>query len=911
MDPRSQKIALEAYRRGFLDEEAFAAAVVELVEQPAYDDDIWLENRWLDEAQLAECQSVVMVETAELDLEAVQMTEAEPETDPAQVFEKAKTGMFLKFADPDQTGLFEKSSETMDFEGEGLSELSDLSEMEVDPALGESTEFYVSQVREKTGPTRYVLGDELGKGGGGRVIRAFDRLLGRTVAMKILSRERRKKREPLRRFLVEAKTTGQLEHPNIVPIYDVGKLSTGELYYTMREVRRRSLRDALIRIKTGEKHAIQEYSMVHLMTIVQRLCDAVAYAHSRSIIHRDIKPDNIMLGDFGEVLVTDWGLARMLNASDPFNNEAHTMGTPAYMPPEQARGELEHVDQRSDIYSIGAVLYEVLTLEPPFTGENPIDIMLNVVDQKLVPPRERVAKDVRKIPTALNDICVRAMSKNPEDRYQNAADIGDDLEHWITGIQAGLSHKKINDGKRAARLYDAFNEQVQKLTDQVKQEAGMVEAWEAIENKRTLWKLEDERARAEVERARAYGEAVSHYLQALAHKSDDREARRGLADLYWKRRQLARSIRDEADAVYYETLTLQYDDGHYRALLQSPASVQLTTEPDKARVTIARLEANERVLVPGRETDVGFTPLEINESETGTFQVRCDHPERASVSFPIVLRRGQREDISVRLPTPEELKDGFVFVPGGPFIRGGDNDAFDPRPRKTVEVGDFFCAIFPVTFREYLQWINELFKTDPDRALKHAPQTRGAEGLLVRKNKEGIWVPHEILIEGPARQMYPEGRGHEWNIPVVGIRHADALAYCEWRGKKLGVNLRLLTENEWEKAGRGVDGRFFPWGDHFDATFCKMRFSRPDLPQLEPVGMFKKDTSPYGVRDLAGGVQEWCASNNRDQVEQPIRGGAWNQDIRASRLAGRVEVLGAARTAGIGFRVAYGSLRDS
>ena len=291
--------------------------------------------------------------------------------------------------------------------------------------------------------------------------------------------------------------------------------------------------------------------------------------------------------------------------------------------------------------------------------------------------------------------------------------------------------------------------------------------------------------------------------------------------------------------------------------------------------------------------------------------LRCQTDSRPEVLVPIVLNRGRLTDVDVRIPEAHEILDGFVFVPGGEFVRGGDPEAFDPRPRRSFFVSDFFCATHPVTFRDYLEMINEMFAVDPDRALERAPQTRGAEGLLCRQDENGSWVPHEILIEGPARDMYPLGEGHEWDLPVVGVRHDDAIAYCEWRGAKLGVTLRLPTEDEWEKAARGVDGRFFSWGDQFDATFCKMRFSRSELPQLEPVGVFEADRSPYGVHDMCGGVQEWCAGSSRGGgMEQPIRGGAWNQDSRASRLAGRVEVLALARTAGIGFRTVYSGTRE-
>lgn len=935
-----RRIALVAFERGLLSSESLCDSMVELGrlehDQTSVGLRLWIDHAWIDEAQMAE----VLAELGLLpDILVIESPTALPSIDmsadglaaahavsleatnvgpPPKRPHDSVTRTLNEFALEPTTTKRRVDDNVSTRERERVATFGHLPAQRTDqhrtlmfakseePPSDAPSELRI--LRELSATERYVVGKELGSGGGGRVLRAYDRSLGRTVAMKALHADNAKLAS---RFLAEAQATAQLEHPNIVPVYDFGVLPSGELFYTMREVRRHSLRDALEGIRRGSPNYTFEYTTIGLVGILRQVSQAVHYAHVRGVVHRDLKPDNIMVGEYGEVLVMDWGLARILerparmNLAEKAGEEetGHTLGTPAYMPPEQARGELDEVDEQSDVYGLGAILYEILALAPPFVGEGPVETMWAVIEADLVPPSHRASE--RPVPQELERICLRAMSRDKRDRYNTARDFAEDLEAWVEGLQPREARRRAEAGQRASTVYKELGVHAKQLDARAREVGASIDGWEPIEQKRELWDIEDELEQTNVERARAFGEAVSAFTQALAFQPDNEVARRGLLDVYWQRLERARERNDIADAVYFEALVRQYDDGEFTRLLDTPPGLELTTTPANLPARLLRLDEVDRRLQPVDERDLGVSPLEVAELQEGSYLLEVDAPHGVVVQ-PVRLTRGQSLAVDLRLPSAEKFNSEFAFIPGGAFIAGGDPEAFDPRPASIETLDDFFCARFPVTFGEYLEWVNELWLEDEKHALLRAPQTRADAGMLVEFDEAlGRWVPRDILIEGPARDRYPSGEGHEYTVPVVGIRYVDALAYCEWRGDRDQREYRLPTELELEKAGRGVDGRYYPWGNRFDPTFCKMRFSRPVIPQLEPIGTFEDDCSPYGVYDLAGGVQEWCRGENDSLPDQPVKGGSWTQDHRASRLASCTKIIAAARSGGVGMRLVY------
>lgn len=289
---------------------------------------------------------------------------------------------------------------------------------------------------------RYELGDLHATGGMGRVWRARDMLLDREVALKDLRPEVAFNGIVRSRFLREARITGQLEHPGIVPVYELAQRAVGaEPFYTMRFVKGRTLTEAAEAFHIGRQEGEPDMiAFASLLGAFVTVCNTIAYAHSRGVIHRDLKGNNVLLGDYGEVIVLDWGLAKRLGTGEAREetldlplpeapdqtSQGEVMGTPAFMAPEQAAGEIDRIDQRSDIYGLGAVLFEILTGQPPFSGSDTLDVIGQVLRKTPYPPRTHWAD----VPAALEAACLRALAKEPRDRYQSAADLGQEVMKW-------------------------------------------------------------------------------------------------------------------------------------------------------------------------------------------------------------------------------------------------------------------------------------------------------------------------------------------------------------------------------------------------------------------------------------------------------------------------------------------------
>ena len=299
-----------------------------------------------------------------------------------------------------------------------------------DAGAGEPCEIDLHESSWSDDPGRYEQITEHARGGLGRVVRAIDHRLRRTVAVKQLLRHDEGHEQ---RFVREALITARLQHPGIVPVHEAGRWPNGEPYYVMKLVEGRTLKELIASAATLRDR-------LALLPNVVAIADAIAYAHSERVIHRDVKPANVVVGSFGETVVVDWGLALASpgfagarsgpeGTAEPIDRreeqtDGAIVGTPAYMPPEQARGEA--VDERADVYALGAVLYELLAGAAPYSDSDTRDVLARVIAG---PPRPLS----RRVPRELVGIVARAMARAREDRYPDARAFAEDLRRFQTG----------------------------------------------------------------------------------------------------------------------------------------------------------------------------------------------------------------------------------------------------------------------------------------------------------------------------------------------------------------------------------------------------------------------------------------------------------------------------------------------
>ncbi|MFC1494468.1 protein kinase [Thermodesulfobacteriota bacterium] len=289
------------------------------------------------------------------------------------------------------------------------------------------------------------------EGGMSSIMEAIDTNLMRRMAMKVLKRDKIKDKYEISRMVFEAQITAQLDHPNIVPIHELGIDKKKRLFFTMKKVRGKPLYEL---IKVKDLSSTFEKDIFRLIQIMLKVCDAVSYAHSKGVLHRDLKPDNIMVGKFGQVYLMDWGIACIKRSSDiniedmdlpkikkqkrftlREEEQGNILGTPCYMAPEQAHGDINAIDERSDVFSLGAILYEILTGRYPIQGKSLHQMVINARECKIEPPDEIVTYP---LPVGLVRITMKAMSKDPADRYQSVRELKDALEGFLEGSERFL-----------------------------------------------------------------------------------------------------------------------------------------------------------------------------------------------------------------------------------------------------------------------------------------------------------------------------------------------------------------------------------------------------------------------------------------------------------------------------------------
>lgn len=310
---------------------------------------------------------------------------------------------------------------------------------------------------QPVGHLRYSNIREMARGATAQLRSGFDTVVGRTVAIKSLLPEQMHNRVERRRLLREARVTAQLQHPGTVPVYEIADDDYWGIYFTMKRISGENLFEALKRIARQDQRTLDAYPLSRRLDIIADTCQALAYAHARGVIHRDVKPENIWVGNFGEVVLLDWGVAKVWGHPDDNEPVRHSSlaarkgqedesqlrtltghgqrpGTPLYMSPEQVDGQ-RGIDERTDIFSVGVVLYEALALREPFRGANIDETFMNIKHAEVAPPSER-APDAGITPE-LDAVVMKAIQKKPAQRFQTMRELIHELRVASRAVAVG------------------------------------------------------------------------------------------------------------------------------------------------------------------------------------------------------------------------------------------------------------------------------------------------------------------------------------------------------------------------------------------------------------------------------------------------------------------------------------------
>ncbi|MCB9675161.1 MAG: SUMF1/EgtB/PvdO family nonheme iron enzyme [Alphaproteobacteria bacterium] len=770
---------------------------------------------------------------------------------------------------------------------------------------------------------RYADLGSIGVGGMAVVHRVHDRELDRVLAMKIV-RAADLSDAWIDRFLAEARTTAQLQHPNIVPVHDAGRLADGRVWFTMREVRGHTLGDRIRDVHEAMRAGTaSDWTLRRLLTAFVAVCNAVAYAHGRGVVHRDLKPQNAMVGEHGEVYVLDWGIAKVLGAAE-VPEPVHTgraaqhatrmgqvTGTPAYMPPEQAMGRVDAIDARSDVYALGAILFEILGGHPPFSGP-PRKILARVVMGDRDP---LVGPGGQGLPAALVRVCDRAMALRPEDRHPTAAELARDLQDWLDGARRREEALAVVERALAGvGEAEALERRAEVLASEADALLVDVPKWAPEAEKAPSWAKSSEarllRREAELAELR-----VEQGLQAALRIAPDLdEAHVALVERYRLRHAHAEDAQDEDAAARAVALL----EAHARALperhpvrtsteawIVGDGALTLVTEPPGAEVELYRYVEQNLRMVEVFERSLGRTPLHAVPVARGSYLCRVVHADCEPVRYPMEITRqghwdgvppGATEPAPVFLPPRGSLPDDAVYVPAGWFRAGGAGAQALPPGR--VWCPGFVVHRFQITNRQYVAFLDDLVAAGREgEALRHAPRERS-----------GSDQPGRLILsyEGGRFGLGVDADGDVWlpEWPVLMTDRDGAQAYLDWLAAKTGHAWRLPLELEWEKAARGVDGRDVPWGGaHIDPSWCCMADSHVGRRMCAVIDSYPVDTSPYGMRGAGGNVQDWCfdgwddSGRRTDRVGDavdpgpdaylPVRGGAWHASSALLSARGR------------------------
>ena len=704
----------------------------------------------------------------------------------------------------------------------------------------------------------FVIRRELGRGGMGVVFEAYQASLGRSVAVKVLPSHISLNAGALDRFRREAMTAGRLTHPGIAKVYSVGQEEDLH-YFAMELVKGPSLEHCLDEVRGKDPASLRQNLVAeagyeegtwvpaspHLPYFaaaaawIAEVAEALAYAHDENVIHRDVKPSNLLIRRNGSPVLVDFGLAQDQSAT-AITQTGDAIGTPAYMAPEQARGQRD-VDARVDVYGLGATLYELVTLRPPFIGKHPTAVMRSILDDDVVDP----CRINRSCPRELANVILKALEKDREDRYSSVRAFAADLRSFLRGdtvlAQAPTTSQKIKRALRRRRkslLASAITTAVLvvgtlgvvAITDSRERDSGQTSLDKSI---RQLVQGNDV-------------QALNLFFEARKQLGDERVKRPWLAALARRAELLIEGGDEERVQRLVDSCAAPYrDDPEVVAWMDRArglGTLGFVLDPPDARLTMHRLSKHGATELPNAGPERQELPI-------GRYSVEASAGDEHEPARVVVdLRRGENLVVHLRALPRSMLRDGCAYVAGD--LRAGIPPFLIDRREVTVAEFDKFLRTLPRDVRAAL-----------------TPE-----------------------LDWNGEQPFDDRR--DW--PVRGVRAEAAVAYARWSGGHLPL------PDEFALAGHLGAGWRYPWGAKFDATKLvadPLREAGPQKPGSRATG-----ASRNGCVDLCGNVSEWvCDESGRFWAA----GGSFEseeREIGLDKLATRDPLRG---HRDVGFRVAY------